>query len=74
MCAAGKETQERERRAKESAKDVPSTERLDSTRRIWQSKRIHEDRHMRRASLDVAEPEHDMFEPFVQHDLQSPVP
>jgi hypothetical protein len=40
----GKETQERERRAKESAKDVPSTERLDSTpvRAGPGSERIHE--------------------------------
>ena len=38
-----------------SAKDVPSTERLDETRRTQQSGRIHEDKRARDASLDGAE-------------------
>jgi hypothetical protein len=55
MCAAGKESQEREGKVKESAKDVPSTEHLESTRRTWQSGRIYEDRRARGASLGEAE-------------------
>jgi hypothetical protein len=51
----GKESQERERKAKESAENVPGTERLDSTRATRQRGRIYEDRRTCGPSLDGAE-------------------